>query len=203
MASKYRMLRRETRKIQTPGGVTVTLVRVQRISDGAVGGWIEHARNLSQDGTCWVAGRAAVYGHAHVCAAAQVYGNAQVCGGAQVCGSARVYGSAHVSGSAHVYGSAQIYGSARVSGSARVYGGAAVGAGVRLTHCVQMSGGTIAGNIWLCGDLRIAASIGGLRIWPAPSDMDVDAPSAAISAEQSSPPKFGSVARTPRRARRT
>jgi hypothetical protein len=42
------------------------LRRIRRLSDGMVGGYIESAKNLAQDGTCWVSGNARVYGNARV-----------------------------------------------------------------------------------------------------------------------------------------
>ena len=60
----------------------VTLHRIKAVKDfGGVkkddlGGWVEKAENLSQEGYCWVFGNA------------QVYGNAQVSGNARVSGDA-------------------------------------------------------------------------------------------------------------------
>ncbi len=87
----------------------MTLNRIQRISDGLIGGWIEREENLSQDGDCfvcgnaWVGGNAWVYGNARVSDDARVYGNAWVGGNARVSDDARVYGNAWVYGNAAVY----------------------------------------------------------------------------------------------------
>ena len=62
------------------------------IKKGDLGGWIEAANNLSQDGLCWVYGDAWVYDDAQVYGDARVCGDAQVYGDARVCGDARVYG---------------------------------------------------------------------------------------------------------------
>lgn len=51
------------------------------VKAGELGGYVAGERNLSHDGTCWVADNA------------QVYGNAQVFDYAEVFGDARVYGS--------------------------------------------------------------------------------------------------------------
>ncbi len=84
----------------------VKLTRIQRISDGALGGWVEKEGNLAQNGDAWVYGDARVFGDA------QVYGDAQVFGDARVYGNARVYGDARVFGDAQVSGNAQVYGDA-------------------------------------------------------------------------------------------
>lgn len=79
-----------------------TLYRIERLSDGTLGGYIEKESNLSQEGTSWVYGDAQVFEDAHVCGSAQVFGDAQVYGDAQVSGDARVYGDARVSGKNHI-----------------------------------------------------------------------------------------------------
>ncbi len=44
---------------------STTLYRIQRISDGELGGWVESEKNLSQvSGNAWVYGDAQVYGDA-------------------------------------------------------------------------------------------------------------------------------------------
>ena len=63
------------------------LHRIERLSDGEKGGFIESEGNLNQYGKAWVSGDA------------QVYGKAQVYGDAWVSGDARVYGDARVSNS--------------------------------------------------------------------------------------------------------
>jgi len=73
-----------------------TLRQIRRLSDGAIGGWIESEQNLSHEGDCWVFGNARVYGNARVDGNARVFGNARVYGNAKVFGNARVYGNAKV-----------------------------------------------------------------------------------------------------------
>ena len=75
---------------------------------GDLGGYIEKADNLSQDGDAWVYGNARVYGDARVCGDARVYGNAVVCGDTWVDGNAQVYGDAKVYGDTRVCGDAQV-----------------------------------------------------------------------------------------------
>ena len=102
-----------------------TLFRIRALTSfgsvqtGDLGGWVEKAENLSQDGNAWVfgdaqvSGDARVYGNAQVSGDAQVYGNAWVFGDAQVSGDAQVYGNARVSGDAQVYGDVQVSGNAQ------------------------------------------------------------------------------------------
>jgi len=66
------------------------LTRIKRISDGAIGGYIESENNLSHEDDAWVSENAQVYGDARVSGDAQVSGNARVYGGALVYGNARV-----------------------------------------------------------------------------------------------------------------
>jgi hypothetical protein len=70
---------------------------------GDLGGYIEKEYNLSQEGNCWVYGKAWVSGNA------QVFGNAQVYGSAWVFEDARVYGNARVFEDARVYGNARVF----------------------------------------------------------------------------------------------
>lgn len=86
------------------------------ISAGDKGGWVQGKRNLAQEGRCWIADDAAVYGNARVYDDAIVAGNARVADDAQVYDAAWVYGNAAVSGASHVREGARVYGNAVVSG---------------------------------------------------------------------------------------
>ena len=103
------------------------LHRIKRLSDGELGGWIESEDNLSQEGNCWVAERAKVFGNAKVSDNAvvsynaQVYDNAKVYGAAQVRGNAKVYGDACVHDNAKVCGDACVYDNDEVYGDACIY----------------------------------------------------------------------------------
>ena len=76
---KYRFTG-ETRTIDH----VITLHRIQRISDGLVGGWIESSRNLSHEGACFVYDEASVLDFALVKENAQIRGNSVVCDIAKV-----------------------------------------------------------------------------------------------------------------------
>ena len=115
---------RALRDINNPG---MPLIRA-----GDLGGFVESEENLSQDGECWVAADAVVYGkakvsdnalvtdEAHVCCAAIVKGNATVSGRAWVGHNAVVDERALVTDEAHVMVFSCIKGDARVEGEAYV-----------------------------------------------------------------------------------
>lgn len=103
-----------------------TLHRIQALKDfglveaGDLGGWIQSEANLSQDGSCWVAHDAKVFGNAWIS------DNALVSNNAWVSDNAHIYGNAQVSDDTWVYGNAQVFGDARLSDNARVYGNAQI-----------------------------------------------------------------------------
>ena len=66
------------------------------VKAGDLGGWIEAERNLSQEGSAWVADEAWVTGSAWVTDSAWVTGAAWVRGNARVTGNAWVRGNARV-----------------------------------------------------------------------------------------------------------
>jgi len=133
MTKKYKLLLDDIKDIGN-----TKLYRIQRLSDGQLGGYIQSEDNLSHLGNTWVSdnaqvsGNARVYGDAQVCGYAWVYGDAKVYGNAQVFGDARVYGDAQVYGNVWVYGNTRVYGNAQVSGNARVYGDAQVWGGANV-----------------------------------------------------------------------
>ena len=102
------------------------------VKAGDLGGWIEAGRNLSQEGSAWVADEACVTGSACVRGKALVTGSACVTGKARVTDSAWVTGAAWVRGKALVTGSACVTDSACVTGEARVTGNAWVRGNARV-----------------------------------------------------------------------
>lgn len=121
-----------------------TLHQIRRLSDGMRGGWIESKENLSQEGNCWVDGRAVVYGEAKVYGNAQVFGDAVVEGRVQIYGNAKVSGDAWVHDNAKVYSNAEVFDDAKISGNAKVYGSAHIYGSAR-----------IYGNAEIYGDEKI------------------------------------------------
>lgn len=59
---------------------TLTLYRIEYISNGELGGYIEKESNLDQNGNAYVSGDACVFGNACVSGNARVFGNACVSG---------------------------------------------------------------------------------------------------------------------------
>lgn len=94
----------------------LTVENIVEIKMGALGGWVESERNLSQYGSCWV------YHNACVFSSARVHGDASVYDGAHVYDNACMFGNACVFEDAHVYGNAKLYDNARVGGNAHVHG---------------------------------------------------------------------------------
>lgn len=142
--------------IKVEDGKNIGLFRLKALKDfadikkGALGGYVEREDNLSQEGECWVAGDAIVFGNA------RVYDDAFVCGNARVYENARVYGEAHVSGNARVFEEARVYEEAhvyeygRVRGVARVYGDACVHGDA----CVR-GGALVLGDARVYGEARV------------------------------------------------
>jgi hypothetical protein len=115
-----------------------TLVRVRRLSDGLLGGYIETQDNLAQAGQCFLYEKSRAFGNARIVDNAAVYGMVyedavvggdaevygEIFGQAQVRGHAtirgRAYDQAVVADFAEVYG--QAYGHAIAEGHAKVYG---------------------------------------------------------------------------------
>ena len=142
--------------IKIEDGKNIGLFRVKALKDfagikmGTVGGYVESEDNLSQEGECWVADDAIVFGNARVFGNAFVFGNARVYENARVYCEARVSGNARVHEEARVYENAFVFGNARVRGVARVYGDA----GVYGDACVR-GGALVFGDARVYGEARV------------------------------------------------
>lgn len=93
------------------------------VKPGSRGGWVESEKNLSQDGVCWIADEACVYGNALVRDNALVSNNASVFGNAIVRESAVVYDDAAIYGDSEVCGVAHVFEHARVCGKVSLSSG--------------------------------------------------------------------------------
>lgn len=122
-----------------------TLHRIKALKDfgdvkkGDIGGYVENEWNLSQDGECWIYGKAKAYDHARVNLDAKIYDNVRINGNAimtdkasahdnvwirecaVVCDSAKLYGSALVCSNAIVTEKAVITGNAWITQSAAIH----------------------------------------------------------------------------------
>jgi len=116
------------------------------VLEGELGGYVESEANLSQEGECWVADDACVYGNASVSGNAWAASRAQVYGNASVYDNALVSGDATVSENAQIFGNSWVYGNAVVRENARVYENAWV---FEFTE--------VSGNAWVYGDIRLKA----------------------------------------------
>ena len=100
----------------------------KEIHAGDLGGFIEHERNLSQTGSCWVGGKAAVLDEASVSEDAYVSGwprcliagHAKIYGKAKVCVASQVCDYAEVSGNAWLYGMTIVKDHAKIKDSAHI-----------------------------------------------------------------------------------
>ena len=160
------------------------LHRIKDLQTGELGGWLEKESNLSQEGTCWVADEAKVYGDAKVigfrslvCECAEVYENAIIDGG-KVSGHAKVYGDAIIGGDewgpaeikdfVKVFDHAVAAGNCSVSGHAKIFGHA------KFWHCTIEDNANIydhakvvryasvSGDAEICGH---ACVDGGVRVF--------------------------------------
>lgn len=131
-----------TDETKTINGTVLRRIRAVRpipemgLRAGALGGFLQAERNLSQDCPAWVGGDACVLGSSRVEGRAFVSGQTTVKGGAVIGGSAMVVGEVLVTGAAYVGGlarireRAQVYGAVSVEGSVAIFGRAKVhGAG--------------------------------------------------------------------------
>jgi predicted acyltransferase (DUF342 family) len=120
MKQKYRL----TDETIEYGGVTLYRIEALRefgnVRAGDKGGFVQSELNLSQEGDCWIYGKARVFGEAWV------FGEARVFGEAWVFGEARVFDKAEVFGDVEVYGDAMIADIAKVCGDVRIYGNAEI-----------------------------------------------------------------------------
>jgi len=201
---------------------------IRRISDGAVGGWIESTYNLAHSGSCWVddnalvVGRARVADDARVCDFAVVFGAARVLDNAVVAGNAVVSHTARVFGDAHVRENAWVRENGRVAGYTQVGGQAVVGRNAYVIGATQLSGSVRVFNARLIdfdisGDYLVttvqrvvgwspAADIQKLRITAQPlfAAQPLIPPEAFAQApeDKAVAPRFGTAHRRPRRISR-
>lgn len=159
---------------------THKLTRVRALVDfadvkrGDIGGYVEFAHNLSQEGCAWLYDKATameddrVTGDAQVRGESMVYGQALVTDQSRVEGSVWVYGNslvceqAHLCDEACISGYAVLVGRARMEKSSRAFGNAVLGGRVVLTENARMfcnarafGASRIAGNVWVREDVCV------------------------------------------------
>ena len=131
--------------------VTFHRVRAKKdfgdVKAGQLGGHVESASNLSQEGDCWIGDNAFVGGKATVSDSAIVDGNALVTGQALINGNATVTGEAKVSGNCHIYGYARVEENATIDGKAdiedaTICGYAHIGGNAEIHDDIMITGDT-------------------------------------------------------------
>lgn len=99
-----------------------TLYRIQRVSNGEIGGYVESEKNLSQDDDSWISDNAKVYDNAKVFDKANVSGDAWIYGNSKIYEKARISGSVQIRDNAKIYGNAWVYGNAKISNDTEISG---------------------------------------------------------------------------------
>lgn len=154
MEDKYTILKDQSIKVN---GINVYRIKALKdfkdVEAGDLGGYIESACNLSQQGDCWIYGDAIVQGDA------KVYGNAMIRDNARVAGDAKVYGNACVCCESIVSDSARIYSEAIIADNATIYGEAKV-----YGHSFVCSNAMIFGHVEISDDAIVMGAYAGEQI---------------------------------------
>lgn len=174
--NKYRMI--ESKRLDS-GEFVYRIQAISKFRDdvevGDYGGWIQSEKNLSPDGSCWVADDAMVINgamvtdHATVSKNARVEVNAIVSGEASVTDNCLIAGSSRilelakiggnamirnaiVQGAASVYGNAVVHGSCIITDTSKVYGDCKI-----LGDSIIRDSSEICGNVSIVSPARISS----------------------------------------------
>lgn len=165
MNTKYKILLNEKNFF---GGHTLYRIVALRdfgfVEKGELGGYVESEGNLAEEGNCWVAHEAKIYGKAYVCDNAMITDYAEVSdssvvsGNAQVSGFAKVRDNAIISNDARVIGDAQVGGFASIDLNALVCGQARIEDYAYVTDQAVVKGSAyVGGPIVLGGETIVSA----------------------------------------------
>lgn len=124
MKKKYEILRETEKTFRDRRVYRIRALRnIKRdgVKKGQLGGYVEHERNLSHAGQCWIADEAVVVGKGGVTGDA-VVGMRAVVVDANVSGDAFVWNDAYITNGARVSGG-RVIGSASIEGPVRITGG--------------------------------------------------------------------------------
>ena len=133
----------------------------QGVKAGDLGGYVEKEANLSQEGTCWLFGKACAYEDARVEGDAMMHGHATIRGKAKLLEEARVFEQAIVQGEAKIGGESVLHdqvvvgGKAEVQGRVILYGFVHVGESARVEGSRRSQYLVIEGTTMLLGDTVI------------------------------------------------
>ena len=145
MDKKYELLQDDT--ITVDGN---TLYRIRALRDfgnvkaGEVGGYIEHERNLSHAGDCWLYGNSKAYDCARVNGGARLYDDAQASGSVLISTHAMMQGNSVAKGNAIIRGMVNIRGNSIIDGCAVLY-----------DHVIVRGNSVVRGDTWLHGNCVI------------------------------------------------
>src|SRR6202158_6297349 len=129
-----------------------TLYRIRALKDfgkvkaGDLGGFVGSERNLSQDGTSWVADDAQVYDQAVITDDAQILGRARIYDRArggdkgQVLGNAQIFDDGWVFKNGVVFDNAKVFGASQVRDNGLAYGDSEIFDNVRVVNSGQVCG---------------------------------------------------------------
>lgn len=131
--------------------------QIRKIKGGRVGGWIEHEKNLSQLGDCWVHDDAVVMNAAVVRDNALVYTQTIVKDNAVIRDRAIVGGASLIAGGAIVGGHAHILGHCRIVDSSRVMGFAFLNGNVHVEGFASIGDfAYVTGHVLIAGSAEIS-----------------------------------------------
>lgn len=156
MDKKYELLPNDTKKLL--GGKTVYRIRALRdfadVKAGDLGGYIEHERNLSHDGNCWV------YDEAVVCSNARLVDYAKAKHRSRIGGNALLRHSSKAEDRAQIYGNVVMYSNsvakerAELGDMVELFGNSVVKGQVKLCNRVQLYH-----DVVLAGDFAVSAGV--------------------------------------------
>ena len=142
---KYELLQDDTITIE---GLTLYRIRALRNFNGVIagelGGYIEHERNLSHDGNCWLYDNAKAYDCARVTDGARLYDNSQASGSAFISTRAMMQGNSVAKGNTIIRGTVNISGNSIIDECAVLY-----------DHVIVRGNSVVCGDTWLHGNCVI------------------------------------------------
>lgn len=129
----------------TPGATNLWRIRALKtfgkVLKGEVGGFVEHADNLSQEGNCWIGGDAQASGNSMLVENAQMFGKAQAQDTVFMGGNSKAYESALLVEHAQLMNDVEVFGSSHIQGL--LSGRAKVGGHVTLQPDSLVTGNVI------------------------------------------------------------
>ena len=163
MKRKYEILKDQSITLNGHTLYRIKLLKaVCNISPGILGGFIESEDNLSQEGDCWVAEEAAVYGHSKVIENAWVGGSARIYGHSIIGENCVITGCPTIINS-EIRGDSAVRDKAVIENS--VLQDCALVQGNAELYCVNVFGHSVikdfatATNVAIRGDARISGKV--------------------------------------------